>query len=395
MSRSYESGQQPRRENGQFENVKSLNDDNLIGAGVDLREKIRVRDTENNNVNMGASGGIYCEFWTHRNAPEECATDHNRDSFKYSQNLGRICENARAKDANTTWYYEVRDVIMISTTTAMCDAIEWPEAQDIFVKVSSDFGIASVTVLPADPAPADDDRRVTRTVMADNGGFADKSDVKDVVDGRYEYGAGLNAFLKETPTKKPFVTYVHPHAQFAYSDDYESSRQRIYVFGGHFPKEEIRINRGLHHNKEVHLRPNESALTTDEAIYTRSYKCVFHSPLLHKDQPGFETPVKTNLDNFASRYREEQVRVPINEEISKRERYATNPDGSNKTYFSYSERRFEYPAEWLSSGLLTCGYAPLGSALGVYYGLPVKGHFHGALADGDDMSLGSGLENQG
>jgi hypothetical protein len=397
VARSYQEGQQPRREAGNFDNVKSLNDDGFIGAGVDLRERIRVRDTENNNVNMGASGGIYCEFWTHRNAPEECATDHNRDSFKYSQKLGRACELARAKDANTTWYYEIRDVVMISTTTAMCDSIEWPEAQDIFVKVSSDFGIATVSVLPALDVthPSDEDRRISKTVVADNGGFADKSDVKDIVQGRYEYGAGLNYFLKETPTKRPYITYVHPHAQFAYSDDHESQRQRIYVFGGHFPKEELRIKRGMHHNKEVHLRPNESALAVDEAVYTRGYKCVFHSPLLHKEQPGFETPVKVNLDNYASRFREEQVNVPVNIEISKNKKHTINPDGSNRTYMSYSERRVEYPAEWLSSGLLTCGYAPLGSALGVYYGLPVKGHFQGAVSETADMNVGSGLENKG
>ena len=128
--------------------------------------------------------------------------------------------------------------------------------------------------------------------------MATEHQIKDVMLGKFEFGAqGVDDFgnpdssgfgelseldlINHNPLMKPFVSYIHPHAQFAYNDDQESERQPIYVFGGFFPKETFAIKKGHHHNREVHLRPNETMTNQDEFQYLKTYKCVFHSPLLH------------------------------------------------------------------------------------------------------------------
>ncbi|CAD7952816.1 unnamed protein product, partial [Amoebophrya sp. A25] len=277
-----------------------------------------VRNVQDLNYLMGSAHGVYCEFWTMRIQPLN-----------------------GTKEYNTTFWFERKDALVASATTVLCDAVSWPVAQQIYVRVVPGFATSTVTVRPHD------DKRITKILFSPES--TDTSFV-DLMQGRYH----------EDPIYfPPQLTFVHPPAIFTGV----TKKVEVFAFGMNFPQEDFRVR-----SRYSLLRRDAGGI--DEVEYLHVYQCVWHSPFI------------TTAANSTLRLNIEKNEYYIADANGNREGGGIGTMPAEILNISlgdayanlgpFSQKRRTAPAYWINSGLLSCGPAPTGYELGAFFGAPVK-----------------------
>eukprot|EP00392_Amoebophrya_sp_AT5.2_P004396 g4404.t1 len=278
-----------------------------------------MRNVQDLNYLMGSPHGIYCEFWTMRVLPTNVTREYN-----------------------TTYWYERVDALMASATTVLCDAVAWPVAQKIYVKVVPGFATSTVIVTPHD------DKRITKVLYSPE--TTDTSFV-DMMQPRY----------KEQPVfYQTMLTFVHPPAIFAGV----TKKVEVFAFGTNFPQEDYRVR-----SRWSLIRQDLGGI--DEIEYLHVYHCVWHSP--------YTVEANSTLRETITRDEYHVAHPELSQNLSLGDAFVNLGPIAN--------RRKTQPAHWINSGLLSCGPAPTGYELGAFFGVPVKVRDVGAKRVYEDFTV--------